>query len=56
MNAASPNKRGFALRIRPEVLDAVERLAAAELRSTNAQIEILLRDALTARGLLRRRD
>jgi len=56
MNAASPNRRAFALRIRPEVLDAVERLAAAELRSTNAQIEILLREALTARGLLRRRN
>jgi hypothetical protein len=50
---ASPDKRGFALRIRPEVLAAVERLAAAELRSTNAQIEILLREALVKRGLLR---
>ena len=44
MNGASTNKRGFALRVRPEVLAAVERLAAAELRSTKAQIEILLRD------------
>ena len=55
MNAASPTRRAFALRIRPEVLDAVERVASAELRSTNAQIEILLREALIARGLLRRR-
>jgi hypothetical protein len=29
---------------------AVERLAAAELRSVNAQVEVLLREALGARG------
>jgi hypothetical protein len=50
---ASPGKRAFALRVRPEVLVAVERLAAAELRSTNAQIEILLREALAKRRVLR---
>ena len=50
---ALPEKRAFALRIQPEVLAAVERLAANELRSTNAQIEILLREALQRRGLLR---
>jgi hypothetical protein len=49
---AVPAKRAFALRIQPEVLAAVERLAAAELRSTNAQIEILLREALAKRGAL----
>jgi hypothetical protein len=49
----STDRRAFALRVRPDVLAAVERLAAAELRSTNAQIEILLREALAKRGLLR---
>jgi len=29
---------------------AVERLAAADLRSVNAQVEILLREALARRG------
>lgn len=48
---ASPGKRAYPLRVRPEVLAAVERLAAAELRSTNAQLEMLLREALTRRGI-----
>lgn len=47
----SENKRAFALRIRAEVLAAVEKLAAAELRSVNAEIEVLLREALARRGL-----
>lgn len=44
-------KKAFALRLDPAVHAAVERLAAAELRSANAQIEMLLREALSARGL-----
>ena len=48
---ASPGKRAYPLRIRPEVLAAVEHLAAAELRSTNAQLEMLLREALARRGV-----
>ncbi|HRD29333.1 MAG TPA: hypothetical protein PLO65_13625 [Caulobacter sp.] len=47
---ASPGKRAFLLRVRPEVLEAVERLAAAELRSVNAQLEVLLREALSRRN------
>ena len=43
-------KRAFLMRIRPEVLAAVERLASAELRSVNAQVEVLLREALAKRG------
>lgn len=50
---ASPGKRAFLLRVKPEVLDAVERLAAAELRSVNAQIEVLLREALARRNVTR---
>lgn len=53
---ASPDKRAFLLRVKPEVLDAVERLAAAELRSVNAQLEVLLREALARRGGVRGKD
>lgn len=46
---ASPGKKAFALRIDPALWAEVERLAAAELRSANAQAELLLREALRAR-------
>ena len=49
--AAPSQKKAFALRLDPAVHAAIERLAAAELRSANAQIELLLREALTARGV-----
>lgn len=44
-------KKAFALRLDPAVHAAIERLAAAELRSANAQIEMLLREALAAREM-----
>lgn len=44
-------KKAFALRLYPAIYAAVERLASAELRSSNAQIEMLLREALAARGM-----
>ena len=44
-------KKAFALRLDPAVHAAVERLASAELRSANAEIEMLLREALKARGI-----
>lgn len=44
-------RKHFPLRVDTRVWALVERLAAAELRSTNAQAEILLREALEARGL-----
>jgi len=47
---ASPEKKAFLLRIDPAVWAEIERLAAAELRSANAQVEYLLRDALQARS------
>ncbi|MFV0644264.1 MAG: toxin-antitoxin system HicB family antitoxin [Sphingomonadaceae bacterium] len=47
----SSEKKAFALRLDPAVYDAVERLAAAELRSVNAEMEILLRDSLAGRGI-----
>lgn len=48
---ASPGKKAFLFRAAPEVVAAVERLAAAELRSVNAQMEILVREALARRGV-----
>lgn len=39
------------MRASPGVMAAVEKLAAAELRSVNAQVEVLLREALSRRGL-----
>ena len=47
----TPAKKAFALRLDPAVHAAVERLAANELRSANAEIEMLLREALKARGI-----
>lgn len=44
-------KKAFLLRLDRGVWTALDRLAQAELRSVNAQIEFLLRDALTRRGI-----
>ncbi len=44
-------KKAFALRLDPALHDAVQRLADAELRSVNAEIEVLLREALARRGI-----
>ncbi len=48
---ASPDKKSFPLRIDPALWAEVERLAAMELRSANAQAELLLREALARRGI-----
>lgn len=45
------NKKAFALRLDPALYDAVARLANADLRSVNAEMEYLLREALKARGV-----
>ncbi|WOE76169.1 toxin-antitoxin system HicB family antitoxin [Alterisphingorhabdus coralli] len=50
-NSKPAAKKAFALRVDPALHDAIERLAASELRSVNAQIEVLLRDALARRGV-----
>jgi hypothetical protein len=44
-------KKAFALRIEPSLWDALERCAAADFRSVNAEIECLLREALQRRGI-----
>jgi hypothetical protein len=40
------DKKAYPLRISTDVLDAIQRWADDELRSVNAQIEYVLRDAL----------
>jgi hypothetical protein len=45
-------RKAFLLRVDPQLWAALERLAQAELRSTNAQVEYLLREALSRRGAL----
>ncbi|MEQ1709022.1 MAG: Arc family DNA-binding protein [Terricaulis sp.] len=44
-------RKSFALRLDPALFDALARLASADLRSVNAEIEYLLREALRARGV-----
>jgi len=45
------DRKAFALRLDPALHDAIARLANADLRSVNAEIEFLLREALRARGV-----
>jgi len=47
----SPGKKAFPLRLDPALHAAIERLAAQELRSVNAEMEFLLREALKRRGV-----
>jgi hypothetical protein len=44
-------RKPFALRLDPALHEAIERLAAAELRSVNAEIAVLLKEALARRGM-----
>jgi hypothetical protein len=46
-----PQKKAFPLRLDPVLHAAIERCAAADLRSVNAQVECLLREALAKRGV-----
>lgn len=50
MMAQAP-KKAFPLRLDPTLYEAIERLAAQELRSVNAELEMLLREALARRGI-----
>ena len=47
------DKKAYPLRINAAVLDAVQRWADDELRSVNAQIEYVLRDALRKSGRMK---
>jgi len=44
-------RKAYPLRVDPSLWAAVERCAAADLRSVNAQVECLLREALKERGV-----
>jgi hypothetical protein len=48
---AAPPKKAFALRLDPALFAAIERCAAGDLRSVNAELECLLREALARRGV-----
>ena len=48
---APPTKKAFALRLDPALFAAIERAAAGDLRSVNAEVECLLREALARRGV-----
>ena len=45
------DRKAYPLRVDPALWAAVERTAASDLRSINAQVECLLREALKARGI-----
>mgnify|MGYP002078909085 CR=1 FL=1 len=44
-------KKSFPLRLDPALFAVIERTAATDFRSANAQIEVLLREALARRGV-----
>ncbi|HEX4781965.1 MAG TPA: hypothetical protein VH301_14475 [Usitatibacter sp.] len=44
-------RKAYLLRIDPGIWEQLERLAQAELRSVNGQVEYLLREALAHRGI-----
>jgi hypothetical protein len=46
-----PPKKAFPLRLDPALHSAIERAAAGDFRSVNAQVEVLLREALERRGV-----
>lgn len=48
---SAPTKKAFPLRLDPGLYAAIERVAAADLRSVNAEVECLLREALAKRGV-----
>lgn len=47
----SSERKAYPLRVDPALWAAVERCAAADLRSVNAEVECLIREALKARGV-----
>ena len=44
-------RKAYPLRVDPALWAAVERCAAADLRSVNAEVECLLREAMKQRGV-----
>ena len=50
-----PKKKPFVLRLQPEMLEALERWAGDEFRSTNGQIEYLLSQVLKKAGRVKKK-
>lgn len=48
-----PSVKNFALRIDQDTMDAIEKWAADEFRSTNGQIQYILNQALKKAGRLK---
>ena len=48
-----PEKKRFLLRVDQKIYDSLEKWASDDLRSVNAQIEILLKKALKDAGRLK---
>ena len=48
---SSVSKKAFPLRLDPALHAAIERAAAGDFRSVNAEVEVLLREALARRGV-----
>jgi len=51
-----PGKKPFALRLDEKMMQAVEKWAADEFRSTNGQIEWIIHEALKKAGRLGKKD
>lgn len=49
-------RKPFLLRLPPDLMEELNRWAKDDLRSLNAQIEYLLRDAARKRGRMKRED
>jgi hypothetical protein len=49
--AGGGERKAYPLRVDPNLWAAVERCAAADLRSVNSEVECLIREALKARGV-----
>lgn len=47
---ASPNKKAYLLRLRPEIYEALSRWADDEFRSFNSHVEYLLLESLRKAG------
>ena len=49
-------KKPFVLRLRPELMEAVEKWAHDEFRSVNGQIEWIINEALKKSGRYKKKD
>ena len=54
MAAKESNTKSFVLRIDTETMDAIEKWAADEFRSTNGQLQWIIADALRRSGRLKK--